>query len=203
VPTIKATLRDLVIVTWAVPRDDVARLLPDGLVPQAADGAGQRALMSIAMMLDRTFSQTYAQVNERTYVVQRDGSDPGAYFFQSLANTWQATVSHLLFHVPLARADTRLVVKGDDYRFTLRRSPIARLRLRPPSTEYGSGLDVKRVKDIAANPKIGYTLDGGVLPACRGMVCRANSLRHPLAGEPRQCLTRDHAMNGITGERGR
>jgi len=162
---LRADLRQLAIVTWAVPRTSLAKLLPHGLLPQTVDDKGEIGLISIVTMFDRTLWQTYAQLNERTYVTRRDGTGAGAYFFQSLANTWQATAFRLLMGVPLFRADTRLAVNGGDYRFDLGRSEVARLQLNAPPTPITSnvGLDPYRVRSVAANPMTGYTQNRGVL----------------------------------------
>lgn len=152
-----------------MPRAAVAERLPPGLVPQTVDDRNEVALISLATMLDRTLWQTYPQLNERTYVMRRDGTGPGAYFFQSLANTWQATAFRILMGVPLFRADTNLTVSGDDYRFALGGAEVVALRLRPPtmSTTVKNELDPMRVRDVAANPMVGYTLNRGVLHATK------------------------------------
>jgi uncharacterized protein DUF2071 len=160
----RATLHDLVIVTWAVPRDGLAPLIPNGLVPQTIERGGTTALVSVALMHDTTFGQTYAQLNERTYVSRPDGSGPGAYFWLSHANTWQAALFHVAFGVPLVDETAELTVSNDIYRFVLKGHEVARVRLNA-SSPVRKGEE--RLREIAANPMIGYTLDRGQLHATR------------------------------------
>lgn len=67
-------IRDLLVVSWSIAREDAERLLPPGLEPATVDG---RYLISLVAMRQEARPR-HRQINIRTYV-QDDGSD-AVYF---------------------------------------------------------------------------------------------------------------------------
>jgi hypothetical protein len=168
--TIHARLQHLAIVTWAVSAVRLAKMLPTPLVPQLLkdDRGDAYALVSMTMMLDTTAGETYAQMNERAYVMKRDGSGKGAFFWRSRAATWQAMIFRSLLGIPEYAADVRLEASEERFAFFYKGRCVARLDLaRPPVTDTKNnrfGVDaLDRAKAISENPLVGYTLNWGEL----------------------------------------
>lgn len=170
--TLHAHLRDLAIVSWAVPKARLQALLPVPLVPQTFDDAGEFALVSMAMMLDTTGDETYEQLNERAYVMKPDGTGKGAFFWKSHAATWQAFIFRSLLGIPEEYADLNLRVERNGYTFERNGRPVAILDLDPGRVPIRRGrnarfadAELKASKRISENPLIGYTLNWGELCA--------------------------------------
>lgn len=167
--TLRAHLEHLAILTWPAEREKIAAMLPAPLVPQTIDRARRWGLVSMAIMRDTTFGATYAQLNERTYVMLPDGTGKGAFFWRSLAATPQAVLVRSLVGAPEFVADLSLDVAGGDYMFKREGRIVAHLDLRrggPTPARY-AGLDVARAQRLSARPMIGYTLNWGRLCATR------------------------------------
>ena len=98
--TLRAKLAHLAIVSWAVPAERLAELLPSQLVPNTIDDAGKIGVFSMAAMRDTTLDESYAQLNERTYVRRRDGTGEGAFFWKSHAASRQADLFRWLLGIP-------------------------------------------------------------------------------------------------------
>jgi hypothetical protein len=167
--TLRAHLEHLAILSWPAEREKIAAMLPAPLVPQTIDRAQRWGLVSMAIMRDTTFGATYAQLNERTYVMLPDGSGKGAFFWRSLAATRQAVLVRSLVGAPEFVADLSMDITGDDYVFKRDGRVVAHLDLarggRTPSRY--DGLDVARAQRLSSTPKIGYTLNWGRLCATR------------------------------------
>lgn len=165
--TIEAELEHLAIISWPVDARKLAAMLPSALVPQTIDRRKKWALVSMTLMRDTTVGSTYAQLNERAYVMRRDGSGRGAFFWRSHAATRQALVARSLLGIPEFVADLTIDVRGASYVFKRNGRIVAKLDLSrtgatPPQYR---GLDVERARRVSSNPMIGYTLNWGVLCA--------------------------------------
>jgi len=167
--TVRAHLEHLAIVTWPAESEKIAAMLPAPLVPQTIDRKRRWGLVSMSLMRDTTLGATYAQLNERTYVMLPDGSGKGAFFWRSLAATTQAILVRSLIGAPEYVADLSIDVGGGDYVFKRDGRVVAHLDLRhrartPPRY---AGLDIARAQRISSRPLIGYTLNWGRLCATR------------------------------------
>jgi hypothetical protein len=165
--TIEAELEHLAIISWPVDARKLAAMLPRPLVPQTIDRGKEWALVSMTLMRDTTVGSTYAQLNERTYVMRPDGTGRGAFFWRSHAATRQALLARSLLGIPEFVADVTIDVRGANYVFKRNGRIVAKLDLRrtgltPPQYR---GLDVERARRVSSNPMIGYTLNWGVLCA--------------------------------------
>lgn len=167
--TLRAHLEHLAILTWPAEAKKIAAMLPAALVPRTIDRAGRWGLVSMTIMRDTTLGATYAQLNERTYVMLPDGSGKGAFFWRSLAATTQAVLVRSLVGAPEFVADLSLDVAGGDYVFKRDGRVIAHLDLRrsPRTPARYAGLDVARAQRLSSRPMIGYTLNWGRLCATR------------------------------------
>ena len=171
--TLKATLRHLAIVSWAVPADRIAAMLPFPLVPDTIDAAGEYALFSMAAMLDTTSREEYAQVNERAYVKKKDGTGAGAFFWKSHAKTTQADVYRWLLGIPEFNDDVDVTIRPDNhYICTFDGQVVLDMYLGSEPTRIaepyrGEGIDVAKAWQISKNPMLGYTLDWGELCATK------------------------------------
>lgn len=154
---LRASLTHLAIVSWAVPAEPLAAMLPRQLVPLTIDADGRWALVSLASMLDRTLGQTYPQLNERTYVARRANGERGAFFWLSRADTWQATVFSAILGIPEKRERLHLAVRGSRYSFTWHGRPVIELDL-AADTARQSEHDVQRAVAVGLNPMVGYTM---------------------------------------------
>lgn len=158
---LRATLTHLAIISWAVPAKPLAALLDprvsSKLSLQTIDDAGEYALVSLACLLDRTLWQTYPQLNERVYVTERNGTRPGAYFWISRADTWQADFFRIVLGIPEYRERLRLSVSGTHYTFEREGHGIVELDL--ASAPPRSSAESERLAAVGLNPLIGYTLD--------------------------------------------
>src|SRR6266850_2119848 len=166
--TLDATLTHLAIISWTVPAGRLAALLPAQatakLKLQTVDDAGEYALVSLACLFDRTIWQTYAQLNERVYVTRQDGTGPGAFFWISRADTWQANFFRTILGIPEYRERLQLSVRGARYIFSREGREIVELDL---ATTPRSPADGERLAAIGLNPLIGYTLDRAGLDSTR------------------------------------
>ena len=165
--TIEAELEHLAIISWPVDARKLAAMLPRPLVPQTIDRRKQWALVSMTLMRDTTVGATYAQLNERTYVMRPDGTGRGAFFWRSHAATRQALLARSLLGIPEFVADVTIDVRGASYVFKRNGRIVAKLdlgRTGVTPAQY-SGLDVERARRVSSNPMIGYTLNWGVLCA--------------------------------------
>jgi uncharacterized protein DUF2071 len=178
---LRAHLRHLAIVSWAVPRERIAAMLPNALEPDPIDPQGKWALFSMAAMLDTTVRESYAQVNERTYVRRRGGGGEGAYFWKSHADSSQADFFRAVLGIPEFHEDVGVEVRDGIYVCTFRGRVVLRINTkqegRVPQRYKGLNVDIARAWEISKNPLIGYTLDWGEL-------C-ATPVRHDLiVGQP-------------------
>ncbi|HEV8669839.1 MAG TPA: DUF2071 domain-containing protein [Candidatus Limnocylindria bacterium] len=167
--TVEAELEHLAIISWPVEARKLAAMLPRPLVPQTIDRRNEWALVSMTLMRDTTVGSTYPQLNERAYVMRRDGTGKGAFFWRSYAATRQALFVRSLLGFPEFVADLALDVRGASYVFRRNGRIVAKLDLGrsgriPP--EYRD-LDMDRAARVSSNPMIGYTLNWGVLCATR------------------------------------
>ena len=168
---LRAELQHLAIVSWAVPSERLAPMLPSALEPDPIDDAGKWAIVSMAAMWDTTGHETYSQVNERAYVRKKDGTDAGAYFWKSHANSAQAELFRWLLGIPEFNDDVEVKVPGDGtYTCTFDRRPVLQLDLGRrgpiPQSYRQKGINdqqVQRAWNMSKNPQIGYTLDWGEL----------------------------------------
>jgi hypothetical protein len=165
--TIEAELEHLAIISWPVDARRLAAMLPRPLVPQTIDREKQWALVSMTLMRDTTVGSTYAQLNERTYVMRPDGTGRGAFFWRSHAATRQALLARSLLGIPEFVADVTIDVRGASYVFKRNGRIVAKLDLRRTGVTHPQyrGLDVERARRVSSNPMIGYTLNWGVLCA--------------------------------------
>jgi hypothetical protein len=130
----------------------------------------------MTMMQDTTLGTTYAQLNERTYVMRADGTGKGAFFWRSHAATRQALLVRSLLGAPEFVADVEVRVRGTSYAFKRNGRLVAKLDLSRAGTtprRYRE-LDVGRAGRLSANPMIGYTMNRGRLYAT---VVRHNRIR--------------------------
>ena len=174
--TIRAKLDHLAIISWAVEATRVAAMLPAPLVPRTIDRKGHWGLVSMTMIQDTTLGTTYAQLNERTYVMRADGTGKGAFFWRSHAATRQALLVRSLLGAPEFVADVEVRVRGTSYAFKRNGRLVAKLDLSRAGTtprRYRE-LDVGRAGRLSANPMIGYTMNRGRLYAT---VVRHNRIR--------------------------
>lgn len=159
--TLRATLTHLAIISWAVPTQPLVELLPPEVNAKLAlrtiDPDHKYALVSLACLLDRTLWQTYPQLNERVYVTHRDGTRPGAFFWLSRADTWQATFFSALLGIPEQRERLDLSVDGAHYTFSRLGRTIVELDL--STTASRAEEEAERLASVGLNPMIGYTLD--------------------------------------------
>jgi hypothetical protein len=172
-----AKLEHLAIVTWAVPAERIAALLPDPLVPDPVDPAGRYALFSMAAMCDATLKSQYAQINERAYVVKKDGTGAGAFFWKSHAASTQADLFRWLLGIPEFHSDVDLTIKedretGHHLVCTFDGSVVLDMNIDQKTTHIGApylgkGINVAKALAISKNPLIGYTLDWGELCATK------------------------------------
>jgi hypothetical protein len=134
----------------------------------------------MALMRDTTAGSTYAQLNERAYVMLPDGRGKGAYFWRSHAATWQAVLVRGLLGAPEYVADVELAVKDGTFVFKQDRQVVAKLDLRRRGTtpEVYRGYDLERAERVSSNPMLAYTMNWGRL--CVTPV-RHNRMR-PIAG---------------------
>lgn len=167
---LRARLQHLAIISWAVSPDWLGMMLPNPLVPQTIkDTRGKEyALLSMAMMLDTTAGETYAQLNERAYVMKPDGKGKGAFFWRSHAATWQAIMFRTMLGSPLFTADLRLEVSHERYAFFYEGVCVAKLDLaQPPAPQPKNrmfdALALRAAKVLSENPLVGYTLNWGEL----------------------------------------
>lgn len=168
--TIRARLRHLAVVSWAVNPEVLGKMLPRPLVPQTiADDTGESyALLSMAMMLDTTVGETYAQLNERAYVMKPDETGKGAFFWRSHAATWQAVLFRSMLGIPEYVADLRLEASEERYAFFFGGKCVARLDLAllptPDAKNNTFGpASLTQAKALSENPLVGYTLNWGQL----------------------------------------
>jgi hypothetical protein len=158
---LKATLTHLAIISWAVPAKKLEALLDPRvtakLTLQTIDDSGDLTLVSLACLLDRTLWQTYAQLNERVYMTQQNGTRPGAFFWISRADTWQADFFRIVLGIPEYREQLRLSVNRD--RYTLIRQGREIVELDLSTAPARSPADSERLAAIGLNPMMGYTLD--------------------------------------------
>jgi len=168
--TIRARLQHLAVVSWAVNLEALGKMLPRPLVPQTIedDAGGSYALLSMAMMLDTTVGETYAQLNERAYVMKPDETGKGAFFWRSHAATWQAVMFRSMLGIPEYAADLRLEASEERYAFFFGGTCVARLDLAKPPTPHEKNArfgkaELDRAKTLSENPLIGYTLNWGQL----------------------------------------
>ena len=175
--TLRAKLAHLAIVSWAVPAERLAELLPSQLVPNTIDDAGKIGVFSMAAMRDTTLDESYAQLNERTYVRRRDGTGEGAFFWKSHAASRQADLFRWLLGIPEFHDAVDLtfddgtgvyectygsyIDDGDKARVVLRIATKGRGSV--PERYRRAGLDLRKAWRISKNPMIGYTLDWGEL----------------------------------------
>jgi hypothetical protein len=167
--TVQAQLEHLAIVSWPVEARKLAAMLPYPLVPQTIDRRKEWALVSMTMMRDTTLGSTYAQLNERAYVMRPDGTGRGAFFWRSYAATRQALIVRSLLGIPEFVADLSIEVAARDYVFRRNGRIVAKLDLgRAGATpaQYRD-FDLDRARRVSSNPMIGYTLNWGVLCATR------------------------------------
>jgi hypothetical protein len=167
--TVKAELEHLAIITWPARADDVAAILPRPLIPQTIDRARKWALISMAVMRDTTFGETYAQLNERAYAMLPDGTGKGAFFWRSQVAATQAIAVRALVGAPEFVADLSIDVRGDDYVFRRERRVVARLDLgrRGAAPARYADIDRARALRMSSGPKIGYTVNWGRLCSTR------------------------------------
>jgi hypothetical protein len=168
--TIRARLQHLAIVSWAVSPDLLGKMLPKPLVPIPIEDAHRKeyALLSMTMMLDTTMGATYAQLNERAYVMKPDGSGKGAFFWRSRAATWQAMMFRSMLGIPEYAADVRLEASAERFAFFFEGNCIARLDLtiapKPHAANRNFGPEaLRQAKVLSENPLVGYTLNWGEL----------------------------------------
>jgi hypothetical protein len=168
--TIRARLQHLAIVSWAVSPEPLGKMLPKPLVPQLikGDDGEDYALLSMAMMLDTTMGETYAQMNERAYVMKPDGTGKGAFFWRSRAATWQAMLFRSMLGIPEYAADVRLEASEERFAFFYEGNCVTRLDLVQTPTphvnnpQFGARA-LRDAKLLSENPLVGYTLNWGEL----------------------------------------
>ncbi len=168
--TIRARLQHLAVISWAVNAEVLGKMLPRPLVPQTIkdDTGNSYALLSMAMMLDSTVGETYAQLNERAYVMKPDETGKGAFFWRSHAATWQALLFRSMLGIPEYVADLRLEASEERYAFFLGGDCIARLDLDREPTRHAKNarfgpVQLQQAKVLSENPLVGYTLNWGQL----------------------------------------
>jgi len=139
-------------------------------VPQLiTDDDGQEyALLSMAMMLDTTMGATYAQINERAYVMKPDGTGKGAFFWRSRAATWQAMMFRSMLGIPEYAADVRLEASEERFAFFHEGNCVTRLDLVRAPTPHANNPQfgaraLRDAKLLSENPLVGYTLNWGEL----------------------------------------
>jgi len=190
---VKAHLEHLAIITWPVEAERLATMLPVPLVPQTIDRKRRVGLVSMALMRDTTAGSTYAQLNERAYVMLPDGRGKGAYFWRSHAATWQAVLVRGLLGAPEYVADVELAVKDGTFVFKQDRQVVAKLDLRRRGTtpEVYRGYDVERAERVSSNPMLAYTMNWGRL-------C-VTPVRHNRIRPRRVSVVRADAMSMLPG----
>lgn len=119
-PLLRMRWEALTYLHWAVPAEVVARLLPEGLVPDLHRGSAYVGLVPFRMAgigLGPTGvplpQGTFPETNVRTYVVGPDGGR-GVYFHSLDITRWAPTaVARLGYRLPYAASSMRLERRGD------------------------------------------------------------------------------------------
>jgi hypothetical protein len=119
-------------------------------------------------MLDTTVGETYAQLNERAYVMKPDETGKGAFFWRSHAATWQAVMFRSMLGIPEYVADLRLEASEERYAFFFGGTCVTRLDLLQLPTTHAKNstfdpASLAQAKELSENPLIGYTLNWGQL----------------------------------------
>lgn len=164
---LNTTLRHLTLLTWDVEPEKLQSLLPSGLVPTTvASPKGPRALFSMALMLEAGLapkslpwlSLYFAQLNERAYVTRPDGSGPGVFFWRSFVASPSFIFPRLGLGLPYFWQKMSLDVKEGALQFSVKKEKLVELELGTPPTKPEGGPDPEEVREITANPMIGYSL---------------------------------------------
>ncbi len=128
----RQTWSDIVWCHWAVPAEQVQRILPTGLVPHLFDGMAWVGLIPFSMknlrlpgplgVLSRPLRLgRFGEVNVRTYVTGPDGRT-GVWFCTLDSDHWLAVkTANIAFGLPYRLARTRFERSGDSLSWASRR----------------------------------------------------------------------------------
>jgi Uncharacterized conserved protein (COG2071) len=157
------TIEHALIVTWRIPRGELARVLPARLAPVDVEGDGivsavmfrNRALRPARIGLPRMSS---CQLSIRSYVCDPATGDAGSVFFHGLllSSAWIARASSVLFRVPFSHLPFEIDVESNERVVWSAADRAGRLAVH--ARENGAstaGLPL----DLLTNPHTGYFVD--------------------------------------------
>jgi Uncharacterized conserved protein (COG2071) len=164
--TLSTTLKHLSLITWDVDPARLQAFLPPQLIPAMVPSpAGPRALFSMALMLEAGLapksmpwlSLYFAQLNERAYVTRLDGSGFGVYFWRSYVSSPSFIVPRWGLGMPYFWKRMTLEANGQVLALSSKSERFAELELSTTPTPT-RGPSPEAVRDLTANPMIGYSL---------------------------------------------
>ena len=108
--------RHLLFVHWEVPIEQVQKTLPDGLIVDTFDGRAYIGLVPFTMQDIRPVGlpalsplSNFHECNVRTYVKDKNGENPGVWFYSlDAANRIAVKIARRLFHLPYFHAEMSL-----------------------------------------------------------------------------------------------
>ena len=166
--TLSTTLKHLSLITWDVDPARLQAFLPPQLIPATVPSpAGPRALFSMALMLEAGLapksmpwlSLYFAQLNERAYVTRPDGSGFGVYFWRSYVSSPSFIAPRWGLGMPYFWKRMTLEVKEQTLALSSKTEHFATLELSAPATSTSAnGPSPEAVRDLTANPMIGYSI---------------------------------------------